>query len=221
MRLPRARASASAATRVRRPALLALAAALAGQALVRMPAAEAAVECKAAADCQYNGVCVGATCRCSPGWSGNACGTLAVAPAAPANGLRQTYPNGSWTSTWGGSIRRGGGAHYLLAAEITNGCPVKQFATNSRAALAVSRTGAAGPYTRLRTAIPVEAHNIQTVELPDGSVVAFTLGSSEIGGAANKGGPPKDCRHTGPPPPAPPSPAPAPTCGQRGWAGGA
>ena len=186
-----------------------------------MPAAEA-VECKTAADCQYNGVCEG-TCRCAPGWSGDACGTLAVAPAAPANGLRQTYPNGTWTSTWGGSIRRGGAGHYLLAAEITNGCPVKQFATNSRAALAVSRTGAAGPYTRLRTAIPVEAHNIQTVELPDGSVVAFTLGSSEVGGAANKGQgrPPKDCRHPGPPPPTPPSPAPAPTCGQRGWTGGA
>ena len=78
---------------------------------------------------------------------------------------------------------------------------------------------AAGPYTRLRTAIPVEAHNLQTVELPDGSIVAFTLGSSEVGGAANRGGPPKDCRHSGPPLP-PPPPAP-PTCGQRGWAGGA
>ena len=168
----------------------------------------AASVCKTAADCQYNGVCTGVgTCHCFPGWAGDVCGTLAVAPAAPENGLRQVYPNGSWTSSWGGSIRRLGSTHYLLAAEITDGCPVKQYTTNSRAALAVSRTDAAGPYTRLRTAIPVEAHNIQTVELADGSIVAFTLGSSEVGGAANKGGPPKDCRHTQPGlPPSPPSP---------------
>ena len=156
-------------------ALLALSVASVGQAAPPSSLAGTAVVCKMAADCQHNGVCTGAgACHCSPGWSGNACGTLAVAPAAPANGLRQIYPNGSWASSWGGSIRRGGGAHYLLAAEITNECPVKQYLTNSRAALAVSHMGAAGPYTRLRTAIPVEAHNIQTVELPDGSVVLTT-----------------------------------------------
>ena len=63
------------------------------------------------------------------------------------------------------------------------------------------------------------ADNIQTVELPDGSIVAFTLGSSEVGGAANKGGPPKNCRHPGPPPP--PTSLDPPTCGERGWTGGA
>ena len=159
------------------------------------------------------------TCRCKLSWSGEVCGTLAVAHAAPANGLRQTYRNGSWTSTWGGSIRRLGSTHYLLAAEITNGCPVKQYLTNSRAALAVSHTGAAGPYTRLRTAIPVEAHNIQQLELPDGSIVAFTLGSS----LRNQGAPPKDCRRPGlgPRPPSTGPPSPAPTCGERGWTGGA
>lgn len=178
----------------------------------------AASGCRTPADCQYNGVCTAAgSCRCFPGWKGDACGTLLVATAAPANGLRQVHPNGSWTSTWGGSIRRLDSSHYLLAAEITNGCPVKQYTTNSRAALAVSHTGAAGPYTRLRTAIPVEAHNIQTVPLHDGSIVAFTLGSGEVG---SKGGPPKDCRHPGPPV-APRAPSAAPTCGQRGWTGGA
>jgi hypothetical protein len=122
-------------------------------------------ECKTAGGCQYNGVCTGlGRCQCFPSWSGEACGTLAVAPAAPANGLRQIYPNGSWTSTWGGSIRRVGSTHYLLAAEIANGCPVKQYTTNSRAALAVSRTGAAGPYTRLHTAIPIEARKFPTMQ---------------------------------------------------------
>ena len=142
MWLPAVRVSAAGRMRLLLPALLALTSALAGQAAPPSaglpPSALAAVPCKTAADCQHNGVCTartgmgtGTSCRCSPGWSGDACGTLAVAPAAPANGLQQTYPNGSWTSTWGGSIQRVGGAHYLLAAEITNGCPVKQYTTNA------------------------------------------------------------------------------------------
>jgi hypothetical protein len=227
--------------------------------------------CTSAGDCQHNGACdrtIGA-CRCHAGWAGAACGLLDLAPAAPHNGLRQLAPNGSFTSTWGGSIQKldgagvggGGGiassnssssnsssssstttnsnggsnsnsssssnnnnaSYYLLAAEIIGGCGVKEYRRNSRGTLAVSTAGAAGPYARLRTAVPVFAHNLQTARLPRGAgVVAFLLGHGQREPGLL---PPKDCRAppapTPAPTPAPPAPPAPPRCGERGWAGGA
>lgn len=173
--------------------------------------------CVSFADCQYNGICISNNCQCNQGWHGPDCGTLNLAPALPANGFRQ-----DGKSTWGGSIQRFGprGLYVLLAAEITNGCGVKYFKTNSRAALAMSTTNSAeGPYVRVRTAIPVEAHNIQTTILPDGTILAFILG----GGVQRPGTPQVNCSSPYPKPILPPSiyrPTP-PTCGQKNWTGGA
>ena len=175
--------------------------------------------CISDADCQYNGVCTRTRhCQCGQGWMGTNCGMLDLAPAAPNNGFRQMAENGSWTSSWGGSIHRSNatGAHYLLASEITNSCGVKEYMTNSQGALAVSVDGAAGPYTRIRTVIPVVAHNLQTLMLPDGSLVTFILGDG------HSLVPQKDCRSK-------PAASPLqsvllplkPKCGEHNWTGGA
>jgi hypothetical protein len=181
--------------------------------------ATAVTSCSDQSDCQYNGGCINGRCHCYPGWRGTGCGWLNLGIAAPVNGLRQAATR---TSTWGGSIQKAataGGVHYMLAAEIVNECGVHDYKTNSRAALAVSTTGAEGPYARLRTAIPVETHNIQTVIAPDGSVLAFVLGDGrQHAPIVDCALPPAPAPPAPPPPPLPPPPL-APTCGGVGWSG--
>jgi hypothetical protein len=179
--------------------------------------------CVSFADCQYNGVCTSNICQCHAGWRGADCGSLNLAPASPANGFRQDgSPHRQFTSTWGGSIHRADptGSHFLVAAEITNGCGVKNYKTNSRAALAMSTTNSAeGPYIRIRTAIPVEAHNIQTTILPDSTVVAFILGD----GHQHPDTPQVNCTSPSLEPNPPPSllTRDPPKCGDKTWTGGA
>ena len=127
------------------------------------------------------------------------------------------YPGfGGYTPFYTAVLPQRSNSYYLLAAEIVGGCGVKDYRRNSRGALAVS-THPAGPYVRLRTAVPVFAHNLQTALLPhNAGIVAFLLGNGQEQPGVL---PPKDCR--APPAMIAAKQTPVPKCGERGWAGGA
>lgn len=77
--------------------------------------------CKTDSDCSLNGVCTSGACVCDAAWTNGNCSMLAMLPA------KQCYPDaslgcgffeGEHTTTWGGSIIKGGdGRWYMLAAE--------------------------------------------------------------------------------------------------------
>ena len=98
-------------------------------------------ECTDDVQCSLNGVCGrDGVCRCDPGWGGEQCATLRLAPAAADNGYRQ--PN---RSSWGGSVIKEGPLYHMFVEEIVNDCGLNTYARNMRVAHAVSDS-AAGPY---------------------------------------------------------------------------
>ena len=66
----------------------------------------AAAACSDAAACNYNGVCKGSVCECTPQWRGPACATLSVQPASQQAGFHSPHIPGPDVnvSSWGGSI---------------------------------------------------------------------------------------------------------------------
>lgn len=115
-----------------------------------MPALPTSAEptCTSAAGCSYNGHCttVGA-CVCSPGWSGAQCTSLRWA----ADGARRAFNDSLWT--WGGSPVRGpDGLIHMFASELTNGCGILHYCSNSQV-IHLTATDPLGPFTRRAVAL--------------------------------------------------------------------
>ena len=164
-------------------------------------------------DCSLNGVCTSGTCLCDDGWTtyddlkdgGPNCGQLDLLPAPSDTSFHGLDVN---KSSWGGSVLHlpasGGGKRWaMFAAEMTRGCTLRHWTTNSEVVIATS-DNPLGPYTEAFQIIPPWAHNPEAIET-SGEVVVFTLGDG-----VPVHGPEFPCDDPGAPTPAPPPPA-APT----------
>ena len=94
-----------------------------------LPAADGV--CRTNADCSRNGICAPQTkrCVCDSGWRGASCGQLdlGAVPKVAAYGME---PN---VTSWGGNPVQGDdGKWHLFVAEITNGCGLAYWETNSQ-----------------------------------------------------------------------------------------
>eukprot|EP00729_Bicosta_minor_P005168 gene5168-24105_t len=111
---------------------------------------------------------------------GPACSTLDLQPTGPTGDLR--LPN---VSTWGMTVLpKGAGDQewHGLYAEMTRGCGLTSWETNSQIAHATAPTPA-GPWTRQDTVLGVWAHTPSAAVARDGTIVLFHLGSGVGGGA--------------------------------------
>jgi len=99
--------------------------------------------CTSDEDCNLNGLCVAAACACDPQWQGPLCGTLALLPADPLGGHRRAGFSG-----WGGNpfFDAGDQKFHVFTVEMTRGCGISDYITNSQIVHAQSDT-ATGPYT--------------------------------------------------------------------------
>ena len=110
--------------------------------------------CTSDLDCQLNGVCEQAKCRCDAAWTGDDCGTLQLKPGKLA------YAPDDATA-WGGGPPvkdEATGKWILFVTEIANHCGLSEWQHMSTV---VRATGAspAGPFTRQALVIPPQAHN--------------------------------------------------------------
>eukprot|EP01079_Euglenida_sp_SAG-EU17-18_P000086 gene86-358_t len=62
-------------------------------------------------DCSLNGICEDGTCHCDPQWEGPDCGVLSLLPAEPDSGYRR---------------------YHAFTVEMTFGCPIGDYLTNSQ-----------------------------------------------------------------------------------------
>ena len=167
-----------------------------------LPLVATAAPCRDAAGCGLNGDCSPderrSGCVCDPGWAGENCCVLDLAPAPTQ--ARQAYMVN--TSSWGGNVIKDPvtGAYHLFFSEMrTGGLHSYSSPGHCQLTTAVSLTSPTGPFDLNRTVLRSSAvggpyqgritHNVQPQMGPDGAVYIFMITS---------------------PPPPPPGPPPAP-----------
>jgi hypothetical protein len=150
-----------------------------------------AVSCTTDEDCSLNGVCATGGCVCDPGWTtlpfglknamSPGCGYLdfeaspvsECGPACAFHGGKGGVDRN--TTSWGGSVQKADGNYWMFAAEMSRGCDLSHWQTNSQVVSAVADSPL-GPFVRQDLVIPPWSHNPQAVVAPDGTWVIFTLG---------------------------------------------
>mmetsp|Transcript_1750 Transcript_1750/g.2409 ORF Transcript_1750/g.2409 Transcript_1750/m.2409 type:complete len:445 (+) Transcript_1750:86-1420(+) len=170
--------------------------------------------CLTSTDCAMNGECIRASkdpqapgiCHCYAGWKGNTCEVLDLLPIPSSPGL--VLPN--HTSSWGGSvIFHEDGWYHMFASEITHGCGLDDWTTNSQVIRARSQSPY-GPYVKQQVILPTFSHDANVVLVEHtGEIVLFvtallgvtpvncTAGENEEGhpirtDTTNSTAPPKD-----------------------------
>ena len=123
-----------------------------------------AVTCSTMADCSYNGVCKDAVCECFPQWMGWHCASLNIVPGHKDAGLvireihtyvscaspgLQSVVNGSRQTSWGGGAVYDAESQswHMIASEMTDGCGMSVWLSNSQLVHATS-SSADGQYVR-------------------------------------------------------------------------
>ena len=96
-------------------------------------------KCSVDEDCNLNGLCDSGSgaCACDNQWDGADCGALALLPADPNGGYqRKGY------SQWGGNpfFSEVDGKYHVFTVEMTHGCNIDQYITNSQIVHAESST---------------------------------------------------------------------------------
>ena len=117
--------------------------------------------CDDDSDCTYNGKCEDDTCRCEDAFRGERCDVFRFVPRTYVNeGLRTLEDNGTYTSSWGGSVLLDDdGVYHMWASEMTFSTGIKAWLTNSRIVHAVA-DDSQRPFVFRRTNVvhPVFAH---------------------------------------------------------------
>ncbi|KFY46719.1 hypothetical protein V495_02292 [Pseudogymnoascus sp. VKM F-4514 (FW-929)] len=155
--------------------------------------------CETDEDCSLNGICSRkptkffaskpkpGACRCDPGWFGDDCGRLDLAPAAPINGYNHTdvvdptnfgaYGNASW----GGQILQDPHDRklfHLFASQFAHGCGLSGWRPSSYIMRAESRTGPQGPYHYAEAVTKPFRHNPSIIWSPaDKKYLLYTIGA--------------------------------------------
>ncbi|KAL4865163.1 hypothetical protein BDV12DRAFT_211229 [Aspergillus spectabilis] len=123
--------------------------------------------CERDEDCSLNGICrriapnrysprpKPKVCACDPGWFGDDCGRLDLAPATKSNGYNHTdatdpaYFGPHGNSSWGGQILQDPDdpkLFHLFTSQFADGCGLSGWRPSSYVMRAESRTGPQGPY---------------------------------------------------------------------------
>ncbi|KAK1850401.1 hypothetical protein CCHR01_06948 [Colletotrichum chrysophilum] len=156
--------------------------------------------CNTDEDCSLNGLCtarfetVGAktaykACECDPGWIGDDCGILDLAPATRYTGYNNTNytkPDG-WgshgNSSWGGRILqdpKDPTLFHLFTSQFAHGCGLSGWRPHSHIIRAESRTGPQGPYHWAQDVTPATGfrHNPDVIFSPvDRKYLMYTIGT--------------------------------------------
>ncbi|KAK2768156.1 hypothetical protein FQN54_000008 [Arachnomyces sp. PD_36] len=152
--------------------------------------------CETDEDCSLNGVCSRQpggydrnqtqTCECDPGWFGEDCGHLDLAPATKLNGYNHTdatspdhfgdYGN----SSWGGQIMQDSEnpkLFHLFTSQFAHGCGLSGWRPSSFIIRAESTTGPQGPYHYAQTVTEPFRHNPQVLWSPaDEKYLLYSIG---------------------------------------------
>lgn len=139
--------------------------------------------CRSASDCSYNGDCqrTSARCLCVAGWTGPACDALDLKPSPSTLGYHAVAARGDdgdggkgRTASWGGSVLRGDdGMWHMYAAEITGGCGMNVWLSNSRVVHAISTDPESVPFTFAGEVASVFAHEPIAQRAPTGEYVIW------------------------------------------------
>lgn len=142
--------------------------------------------------CSLNGVLVGGSCVCDPGWSGIACHVLDLLPAAPLTAAAQTYfhpsnggaaGGGYVSNSWGISVARddSGTLWHGFMTELGGNCSLSSYSAASQI-LHLTAPSPQGPWMIEGVALGRFAHNPQVVRGGDGSWLLFHIGADEPSG---------------------------------------
>jgi len=123
-------------------------------------------------DCSLNGVCdaAGGACACDPQWGGADCGELRLLPAPRGGGLQSPTLN-----YWGGNPFYSNGSFHVFGTELTHGCQIGDFLTNSQVVHATS-AAPLGPYAVAETWLEPFAHTPRAWPGPNGSLLLAYVG---------------------------------------------
>lgn len=132
-------------------------------------------------DCSLNGRChsVSGKCNCLAAWSGDHCDILNLEPAVKGAGLHAPGGPDSSKSSWGGTVAydQESKRWIMFAAEMTNGCGINAWETNSRIVLASSETPG-GAYRVNSQIKPTFAHEPVLARLADGCWLLYSIGNT-------------------------------------------
>jgi len=134
--------------------------------------------CSDDADCQLNGICDGGRCICDAAWTSDDCSKLNLKPPKL---IQAAYPPPdllSNTTSWGASVLQDGDTYHMFAAEMSNGCGMQTWSTNSQIVHATA-THPAGPYQRQSVINPPFSHNPTVSRAPDGTWVLYHIGCGD------------------------------------------
>ncbi|EIT72914.1 hypothetical protein F9C07_1178350 [Aspergillus flavus] len=157
--------------------------------------------CETDEDCSLNGVCIDGPdspknsdhpgilsriCKCDPGWFGEDCGRLDLAPATRYTGYNYTnvtdpsYYGKYGNSSWGGDILQDPDdptLFHLFASQFSYGCGLSGWRPHSFIMRAESRNGPQGPYHFAETVAPAFRHNSYVFFSPaDNKYLLYTIG---------------------------------------------
>jgi hypothetical protein len=146
--------------------------------------------CNTDEDCSLNGVCKGkgrcSKCVCDPGWFGDDCGRLDLAPATRGTGYNYTnvtlpdYTSKYGNSSWGGQIlqdQEDKKLFHLIASQFDHGCGLGRWRPYSFIMRAESRTGPQGPYHYAQRVTGTFRHNPYAFWSPaDKKYLLYTIG---------------------------------------------
>ncbi|KAB8077486.1 hypothetical protein BDV29DRAFT_188686 [Aspergillus leporis] len=157
--------------------------------------------CETDEDCSLNGVCMNSVegghnpdqqdtgekvCRCDPGWFGDDCGRLDLAPATRYTGYNHTdvtdpsYFGKYGNSSWGGQILQDptdASLFHLFASQFSYGCGLSGWRPHSFIMRAESRNGPQGPYHFAQQVTTAFRHNPYVFFSPaDQKYLLYTIG---------------------------------------------
>lgn len=95
-----------------------------------------------------------------------------IAPAYPPPELIAN------TTSWGGSVLQDGDTYHMFVAEMSNGCGMGTWTTNSQVVHATSSLPE-GPYERQAVINPAFSHNPTVSRAPDGTWVLYHIGCGD------------------------------------------
>lgn len=116
-------------------------------------------------------------CSCFPGWLGADCGALDLLPVTTRVGGTPgaVWPLARNTSSWGGTITRGGdGQYHLLVSEMAQHCGLAAWQRNSFIRHATARS-LEGPYTPRGAVLGTFSHNAACMDARPGGGPACVL----------------------------------------------
>ena len=139
--------------------------------------------CTTHADCSFNGECNATTslCECDAAWTGDRCQTLALEPTSADAGLRLVDAAGANVSSWGGAVLLDAEAspplYHMWASEISEGCGIDAWRSNSRIVHATSTDGR--HFSREGVVFEAFAHEPTVARAPSGEYVMWFTGEAE------------------------------------------